>query len=239
MIPKILHQTWYTNDLTPLLAERVASTKAQNPDWDYGLWSDANIEAWLESNGHTKDLERFRAIRIGPAKADLWRLIILYYMGGIYMDLDNLFTVPIDEWLEPDAPCLIMLNKLRRVDFCTAGCEPKNSYVENTLRTVRERIDKRDDGSALSVTGPCNWRSSNQENKTRIQLIAGTECEESEAFMSLNNDPRKHCGQLGTPPRDQWVGKIKFISTRNRKPWSEVKRPEVNWQKSRNESLYH
>lgn len=249
MIPKILHQTWWTDDLGELLQKRVGHNKQQNPTWDYKFWTDDDIENWLELEGHVKDLERFKAIQVGPAKADLFRLIVLYYMGGVYMDLDNVLTKPIDEWLHDEAPAMVSLNGLRRVDFCLVGCEPGNTYIKKTLEKVRSKIDQRVDGSALHVTGPPNWRHANRRTREPIQIVGLAEClEPGYERREVIEKEGFALGGVGTP-KLPWVGSkdgrdIECVLIRSRKPWSQVKAPDgkpsfFNWQKMRRRSLYH
>ena len=60
-IPKVLHQTWYTSQPHKALADRIEENKKQNPDWQYKLWSDDDIIAWMKSKNLNKDLELFEA----------------------------------------------------------------------------------------------------------------------------------------------------------------------------------
>ena len=39
-IPKIIHQTWKTNNVPEKCKEWVKSWKEKNPGWDYRLWTD-------------------------------------------------------------------------------------------------------------------------------------------------------------------------------------------------------
>jgi mannosyltransferase OCH1-like enzyme len=240
-IPKIFHQTWYTSSPHAELAERIEQTKIQNPDWEYKLWSDDDIINWLTEKGFIEELNYFNSIAIGPAKADLFRMLILYHEGGFYMDLDNILVEPINEWLHPDAECVVGMNGLQRVDFNLCGAVPQNIYVENTLISIMRKLKNRVDGSALSVTGPCNWKSHNRNNKKKhpdreykIQIVAGTGAEDK-------GWPEFPQGQIGTPPADHYICPVKFVFTRDRKPWQCLPkdRPKVVWQKNSGTSLYH
>jgi mannosyltransferase OCH1-like enzyme len=231
-IPKVLHQTWYTSQPHKELADRIEENKKQNPDWQYKLWSDDDIIAWMKSKNLKKDLELFESIAVGPAKADLFRMLILYYEGGFYMDLDNTLAMPLNDFLNPKAECLCAMNNLRRIDFNLCASVPKNIYVENTLRAIRERLTKRVDGSALSVTGPCNWKSHNRNNKKnypnreyRLQIVGPISAKDA-------GWPKYPQGQVGTPSEDHWIQPITFVFGRDRKPWRSLPkdRPVCTWQ---------
>jgi mannosyltransferase OCH1-like enzyme len=221
------------------LADRIEDNKKQNPDWEYKLWSDDDIIDWLGDKGLNEELDIFKSIAVGPAKADLFRMLILYHEGGFYMDLDNILALPIDDWLLPEAECMVGMNGLRRVDFNICAAVPGNIYIENTLRAIMKRLRDRLEGSALSVTGPCNWRAHNRNNKKnypereyRLQLVAPKD-NEGKGWAEYPT------GQIGTPPKDHWLSPIRFLVMRNRAPWRSLPddKPIVNWQGCK-KSLY-
>jgi hypothetical protein len=68
----------------------------QNPGWSVTVYTDADIDAYLED----MLVEEQWAILKGEhivAKSDLWRLLKIYFDGGCYMDIDRLVNVPMDE----------------------------------------------------------------------------------------------------------------------------------------------
>ena len=47
VIPRLIHQTYPSNDLPELLRENVEQIRLLNPDWDYHLYTDSDVEAFI------------------------------------------------------------------------------------------------------------------------------------------------------------------------------------------------
>jgi mannosyltransferase OCH1-like enzyme len=112
-IPKVIHQIWVGSKPIPE-AYKVYALTAQrlHPDWDYKLWTDADVEhfSWIN-----KDL--FDKAENPGMKSDIWRYEILYQFGGIYLDGDVECIRPFDPIQE-------------RLQFFAGICD-KNSYLVN------------------------------------------------------------------------------------------------------------
>jgi mannosyltransferase OCH1-like enzyme len=87
MIPKIIHQTWKTEEVPIEWEESRASWQRFHPDWQYMFWTDRDLERFI-----TKRYQWFTGIyRDYPyaiQRIDAARYFILYEYGGIYSDLD-------------------------------------------------------------------------------------------------------------------------------------------------------
>ncbi len=87
MIPKLIHQTWcspkYTrNDGTP------ASWRAMNPDWEYRLWTDPELDQFVADN-YPEYIDLYRSYPHVVQQADLGRYLLLHKFGGVYADMDT------------------------------------------------------------------------------------------------------------------------------------------------------
>lgn len=92
IIPKIIHQTWKTQDSIPQqVRPYVDSVKRfhPSPDFQYMFYSDKEVDSFVKTfapEGHYRiwkqefleNIERF----------DYFRYLVLYILGGIYLDLD-------------------------------------------------------------------------------------------------------------------------------------------------------
>ncbi len=47
MIPKLIHQTWKSSEISARFAGMVATWRGQNPDWEYRFWSDEYLDAFV------------------------------------------------------------------------------------------------------------------------------------------------------------------------------------------------
>ena len=86
-IPKVIHQTWKTEELP----ERWRASRQQcmdlHPDYEHILWTDAKSRAFIAEH-YSWFLPTFDAYPYAIQRADAIRYFVLHRYGGIYMDLD-------------------------------------------------------------------------------------------------------------------------------------------------------
>ena len=94
-IPKIIHQTWKDAEIPSRWKNYQRAVKTFHPDWEYRLWTDADNDAFVKEN-----FPDFYPVYAGFSnnimRADVIRYLIMYRMGGLYLDLDYEFLKPFD-----------------------------------------------------------------------------------------------------------------------------------------------
>jgi hypothetical protein len=97
-IPRIIHQTYYQEPLPPALADNVDRIKALNPNWEYRFYNDADIVDFIASNFPAEVLVYFERINphYGAARADFFRYLVMYKVGGVYLDIKSTALLPLD-----------------------------------------------------------------------------------------------------------------------------------------------
>lgn len=95
MIPKIIHQTWKDSNVPSKWDDYVATVKRLNPDWQYRLWTDEDNDAFVAKE-YPEFLDIFRNLSRGIMRADIIRYLIMYKIGGVYLDLDYEMLKPFD-----------------------------------------------------------------------------------------------------------------------------------------------
>ena len=128
VIPRIIHQTHYTADFPQELKDSIAALRAANPGWDYRFYGDSDIEQFIRKE-YSDDFFRFYC-RIDPsygaARADLFRYLLMYKVGGVYLDIKSIFTRPIDEILRPgDRYLLAGWHNAQGEEFAGWGTSPE------------------------------------------------------------------------------------------------------------------
>lgn len=103
-IPRILHQTFATHDLPMALRTNVEELRRLNPDWEHRLYDDAMIEAFIAQEYGDGIVAAYRRIdpRYGAARADLFRYLLVYRVGGVYLDIKSSFAGPISDVIRGD-----------------------------------------------------------------------------------------------------------------------------------------
>jgi inositol phosphorylceramide mannosyltransferase catalytic subunit len=83
VMPKKIHQIWLGGEL-PDKYKRWGETWTKfNPDWEYKLWTDNDVE-----KVNISDRVKFNSIRNLGQKSDYLRYHILNQFGGLYVDTD-------------------------------------------------------------------------------------------------------------------------------------------------------
>ncbi|MCX5943479.1 MAG: glycosyltransferase [Cyanobacteria bacterium] len=93
-IPRVLHQLAKTDDIPAHLQGFQDSWKRLNPDYEYHLWTDESLEAWVREQAE-EFLPLFLAYPLSICRADLGRYLLLDRIGGVYADLDCQCLQPI------------------------------------------------------------------------------------------------------------------------------------------------
>jgi len=103
-IPRIIHQTYGRRELPAALQSNVDALKARNPGWDYRFYDDAAIETFIREHYSAAVLALYLRIdpAYGAARADVFRYLLMYRLGGVYLDIKSRFLRPIDEVLDGD-----------------------------------------------------------------------------------------------------------------------------------------
>lgn len=103
-IPKHIFQTYSQGALPPALARNVAELRAANAGWTHCLFDGAERRAFIERHygrGVAVLYDRI-GTDYGAARADLFRYLLLYKEGGVYLDVKSRFTRPIEEVVRGD-----------------------------------------------------------------------------------------------------------------------------------------
>jgi len=135
MIPKKVHLSWFDKNILTsnfdLINLGVKRLKNLNSNWQFIVNTDEEILDYL--NEHMKkDYQLIEKFHIVP-KTDIWRLYKLFYEGGIYVDLDRLADVNLDNII-PDNVKQV-LPTYRNYDFShdIMISEPGNILFANTI----------------------------------------------------------------------------------------------------------
>lgn len=103
-IPKIIHQTFYTKTLPIELQKNIEKICSLNPHWTHKLYNDFDVVKFIEEHYGSQILQYFLKIdpRYGAARADLFRYLLIYKIGGVYLDIKASASRPLDEVLHAE-----------------------------------------------------------------------------------------------------------------------------------------
>jgi hypothetical protein len=109
MIPKLIHQTCKSaNQLTPEMRSMMQSWIQINPDYMHVFYDDAQcLRAVAEYRPDC--LEVYQLLRKPVERADLFRYIIVWALGGVYSDIDTECVKPISEFVSENSQFVVGL----------------------------------------------------------------------------------------------------------------------------------
>lgn len=179
-IPKIIHQTSGAKGLPPMVQQRIAELRALNPGWAYRYYDDQAVARYIQQH-FPQHYAAYLSInpKYGAARADLFRYLLMYREGGVYLDIKSCFTRPLDEVLQPDDIFLLshwtngpgtqhelwgtydeIANPRGEFRQCFIICVPQHPFLAAVIERVILNIENYDldrDGvgsRVLHITGP-------------------------------------------------------------------------------------
>ena len=158
MIPKIIHQTWKTEQIPAKAQPFVNRVRELNPDWEYRLWTDEdNLQ--LVREHFPQLLEIYEGFSRGIMRADVIRYMIMYHIGGVYLDLDYEMLHPFDfgdhKVVLPMSRSIAHGNSYDLVGNCVFASEPGHKFWADLLEDLRINPPKVEEYiQVLGATGP-------------------------------------------------------------------------------------
>ena len=132
-IPRILHQTYARRELPAPIQRNINRIRTLNPGWTYMFYDDADCIAFVRDEYGPAILERYLKINkaYGAARADLFRYLLMYRYGGVYLDVKSGAASPLDEVLRDDDRYLLSHWKNREdTAFKGWGVHPELAAME-------------------------------------------------------------------------------------------------------------
>jgi mannosyltransferase OCH1-like enzyme len=110
LIPKTIHQTLPDKHNCPSAVDtNIAALQNLNPAWRHVLHDDADILRFIQSHYGDSVLKSYNSINplYGAARADLFRYLLMYKMGGVYLDVKSGCAQPLDSFIRDDDVLLL------------------------------------------------------------------------------------------------------------------------------------
>lgn len=106
-IPRVIHQTYFSpssDRMRPELCENLAWIRRANPGWEHRLYGEEEMRAFVQEAYGPRILGYFDRINpgYGVVRADLFRYLLMYREGGVYLDVKSRPTRPLDQVIRED-----------------------------------------------------------------------------------------------------------------------------------------
>jgi mannosyltransferase OCH1-like enzyme len=184
LIPRVIHQT-HDPPFEMLAGQYKRNTRRflrDNPTFEYRYYSASHVEEFISARYGGEMLATYRSIdpAYGPARADLFRYLLLYEEGGVYLDMKSGPVAPLDETIRDTDEFLLSswcegaCGRTHWEEFVHTGfgeyqqwwlaCRPKHPFlravIDRCVRNIRAYVYDPSDRTTfgklgvLVLTGP-------------------------------------------------------------------------------------
>lgn len=155
-IPFIIHQTYFTKKLNPDIFQTCMTIKNMNPEYDYAFYDDKNCREYIMAHYPSDYVKAYDMVIPGAYKADVFRYLLLYREGGVYMDCKSSTMVPLRNFIPEDATFVVFRDRpkgslLNSFMACTPGHPILKLVIDMTISNI---LAKRYNNNSLDITGP-------------------------------------------------------------------------------------
>jgi len=154
-IPKIIHQTYINKDMDIEYYETCMINKNMNFEYDYKFYTDHDVRKYI-SNYFPEYLKAYDKIIPGAYRADLFRYLVLYKEGGVYMDCKSSTIFPLRDFINPDIGFVSFKDRYDgTIQISFIASIPGHSLLKKCIEmTISNIMNERYGINMLDITGP-------------------------------------------------------------------------------------
>ena len=175
MIPKLIHQTARTPDISKQARQFQQRIRDQHPDWTYKLWTDADNDAFVRAE-MPDFYPVFAGLPKGIMRADVIRYVLMDRVGGLYLDTDYEMLRPFDLLSYECVVPLETSGEEARLGNAYFAAAPGHLFFRRVLQTLKDAPPRDPDADVLSSTGPAFitrvYRSMTPEEQAQVHTPA-------------------------------------------------------------------
>lgn len=226
LIPKLIHQTTTSRQtLTEPFKANIEQLKALHPGWMFSFYDGAERLDFIRKHFDKEMVRTYLSInpRYGPARADLFRYLLLYQCGGVYLDMKSSATICLDRVLQStDQYLLSHWDNASGRPFEGWGVHaetpypgefqqwhilaaPRHPFLERVIRSVQMNIhcynaslDGTGKRAVLRVTGPIAYTKAIRPllGRVRARLVKISDLGLVYSFFDPCNEEFRRTGRL-------------------------------------------
>ena len=195
-IPRLIFMTseFREDKLPNEISEIMEDIRENNPEYEILYFDAEQREAFIhkEFDDDVVDLA-YKALMPGAYKADLWRYLVLYKYGGVYMDVGMQPLVPLSEIVKDSDDFVSVGDGYYGILNSFIAARAKDEVLRTAIRMIIYNIrDDRYGKNPLDVTGPLTLqRAFNGVNgyDGLHQIRPGVETVHEVSYSFLNHQP--------------------------------------------------
>jgi len=159
LIPKIIWQTNFTAKASLPVYANYLFNRLMALDYEYRYVSTEERHEFMNEFASKEIATAFNQLTDGAAQADLWRMFVLNYYGGVYMDIDAHIVWPMSKIISPKDKELFLLNKQHYTNYFIASAK-ENETIKKTIEIIVNNVnEKKIGGGVYDLTGPTTFNT--------------------------------------------------------------------------------
>lgn len=201
IIPKKIWQTNYTNRVSLPIYLNYLFNRLMSLSYDYHYVSTEDRLIFIKENTGADIVKAYERLNDGAAQADLWRLLVLQHLGGIYMDIDAHLVFPLSGLIKKTDKELFILKGSDNTHTNYFIASQKNHPIlEKATEIILENINSNQVVGVFSLTGPVPFSDAIKQSKIAIN-------DKSYRYVCVQGDFTNEHFQYIDKPRGKWTHK--------------------------------
>lgn len=157
-IPRIIHQTWKNKQIPVKWLDYQKKVKSLHPEWKYCLWTDEDNDEFVKKE-FPQFFPVYKAFPKNIMRADAIRYLIMYKIGGLYLDLDYEMLRPFQytdkQLVLPVSRNISFGDKRNLLGNCIFASAPDHIFWKHIIDDLQHNPPRVDNYlEVLHTTGP-------------------------------------------------------------------------------------
>lgn len=153
-IPKVIIKFWDTQEIPEDVLTLIEGWQETNPGYRLQRFSDSSAREYLKARFPPEVLAAYKRVRALEQKADIFRLAVLVFEGGIYSDVDDRCLKPL-ETIIPAGANLVLGQEIHGFaanNFIASV--PNHPVLASALQAVTTAVNRGDNEIPWLLSGP-------------------------------------------------------------------------------------
>lgn len=101
-------------------------------------------EEFVRTNFFGEVFDIYINLPLNVMRADMWRLLVTYLHGGIYVDSDSRCNIPIELWLPTDKSFVVGAEGPTSFVTSTFACTPRHPIISHVIKNMVKNLKSAD-----------------------------------------------------------------------------------------------
>ena len=154
-IQKNIWQTNYSNKVSLPIYLNYLFNRLMSLSYNYHYVSTEDRLIFIKKNASNEIVKAYERLNDGAAQADVWRLLVLQHIGGVYIDIDAHLIYPLSGIIKKsDKELLILKGTENAHTNYFIAMEKNHPILSKAINIILENINNDKVLGVFSLTGP-------------------------------------------------------------------------------------